>query len=432
MAHRLQKALIAVAGAAVAAMAAGALSASAAEVETETLSRFIVTDSGTRVLTGSASADAVTQGGWYVASDNSLYYYYSDGTHAQDETTLEDGYTYSFAADGALETGWQTVDKKRYYYHEETGQLVFGWVTYLDDLYYVDEEDGKLVGEQTVDGVRYAFDSYGCVKTGWVTFSDGKLFYYDKDANLVTGWKMKSGSTYYLTEKGALTGWQTINGKKYYFSGEGKMQTGLKTIGSDTYYFNPNTGAMRTGWVSVDGTSYYFDPNSGAMVNMGYVPIQLDVPSYKQFDSEWANTTITYSTIGKVGCLVTSIAMKYSYETETTVEPDEMLAFLTFSGDSLQWVSFSNLGYTMEQPSSSLTQSVMQKIYSCLKDGKPVIVGAKTSSGGQHYVVVTGYTGTTGSTLSSENFVIQDPGSSKRDTLDDLFVSYPLLYMIVY
>lgn len=423
---------MAIAGGVAVVMAAGTLSVSAADVQVATLSRFIVTESGNRVLTGSVAADQVTQGGWYVSEDDSLYYYYSDGSYAQDETTLEDGFTYSFAADGALETGWQTVDGKRYYFHEETGKPVLGWISYLNDLYYVDESTGKLTGEQTVDGVRYSFDSYGCVQTGWVTFSDGKLFYYDADADLVTGWKTRSGSTYYLTEKGALTGWQTINGKKYYFSSDGKMQTGLKKIGSDSYYFDPNSGVMCTGWITVSGTSHYFDPNSGAMVNVGYAPIQLDVPSYKQYDAEWANKTITYSTIGKVGCLVTSIAMKYSYEVKDRVEPDEMLALLTFSGDNLQWISFSNLGYTMEQPSSTLTQSVMQKIYNYLKAGNPVIVGAKNSSGGQHYVVVTGYNGSTGSSLSSSAFVIQDPGSSKRDTLDDLFASYGSLYMIVH
>ncbi len=552
MAHRLQKALIALTAGAAVILTSGAIAVSAADMPVATLNRFIITESGNRVLTGSVAADSITQDGWYVANDDSLYYYYSDGSFAQEETTLADGFTYVFAADGALETGWQTVNGIRYYYHEETGQPVFGWISYLGDRYYIDKTAGKLSGEQTIDGTRYLFDEYGAVQTGWITFSDGKLFYYSEDAVMMTGWMTQDSATYYLTPDGAATGWQTIGEKTYYFSAAGEMQTGwqvisdrnyyfgsdgtmqtgwqtisgnhyyfdtngtmqtgwitvnnakyylgtdgkmrtgfqtisdrkyyfgadgtmqtgwqtisgnryyfgsdgtmqtgwltidgakyylgtdgkvrtgLQTISGSKYYFGTN-GTMQTGWITTGGSSYYFDPSTGAMINNGYAPVQLNnVPDYKQFDEAWANKTITYSTIGKVGCLVTSIAMKYSYESHNRVEPDEILSLLTFSGDSLQWVSFSDLGYTMEQPSSALTQSVMRKIYTQLSAGKPVIVGAKNSSGGQHYVVVTGYTGSSDSTFSSSKFVINDPGSSTRDTLDELFAVYSSLYMIVY
>ena len=52
---------------------------------------FVVTESGERVLTDSVSSDQVTQSGWYVSTDDSLYYYYADGSYATDETTLDDG-----------------------------------------------------------------------------------------------------------------------------------------------------------------------------------------------------------------------------------------------------------------------------------------------------------------------------------------------------
>ena len=408
LSHRLKRILLATVGSLLISANFGAISASAAET---------------------AASDEATQVGWYTSEDGKLYYYYEDGTCAQEETTLSDGYTYVFAADGALETGWQTVDGLRYYYDPEIGLPQFGWISYQDCLYYVDEETGKLVGEQEINDVRYAFDEYGCVQTGWVTFSDNTVYYYEEDATVVTGWKTTNGKTYYLTTDGALTGMQEIDGSTYYFDTDGVMQWGWVTLDGDSYYFDEN-GVMQTGWMTISGISYYFD-STGVLVDAGYESIQLDVPDYKQYDAQWANTTITYSTIGKVGCLVTSLAMKYSAENDTEVTPDEILSMLTFSGDDLQWTSYTDLGYTMEKPGSSMTQSVMQTIYTKLLEGKPVIVGAKNSSS-QHYVVVTGYTGSTGASLLASDFLINDPGSSTRTTLSAFLTAYPSLYVIVY
>ncbi|MCC8110590.1 MAG: hypothetical protein LIO74_02835 [Ruminococcus sp.] len=86
----------------------------------------------------------------------------------------------------------------------------------------------------------------------------------------------------------------------------------------------------------------------------------------------------------------------------------------------------------MEQPGMSVTQSVMQTIYTQLSEGTLIIVGAKTSSGGQHWIVVTDYTGSTGSSFSTSNFVINNPGFSSRTTLSEYLAVYPKLYMIVY
>lgn len=617
MALQLRKLLLAAASGLLTALTIGAVSAGAANAETDdiqTLNRFIVTDSGNRVLTGSVSSNQISQTGWYVSNDDNLYYYYSDGSCAQDETTLEDGYTYLFAADGALRTGWQTVEGKRYYYNAEVGTPVFGWLSYHEELYYVDETAGKLTGTQEIDGIPYIFDEYGCVQTGWISYEDGSLYYYDENAVPASGWVTNENGTYYFTADGAAagltvidgsnyyfsqdklmqtgwivtengtmwadangvlavgkaviddksyyfdengvmqtglistkegtyycgtdgvmltglqiisnqihyfspetglmqTGWQTINEKRYYFdltsgvmhtgwiqtdSGkvyltengmatgltavdgvtyyfdpetgamltswqtiDGKLYcfnietgamltgwcihdtdkvyltengaaTGLVEIDGNSYYFLPTTGAMQTGWITIDGTSRYFDLTSGIMTEVGHEAVQLNAPDYKQFDSQWANKKITYSTIGKVGCLATAISMKYSYETGTATTPDKMISKLSFSGDNLLWSSCTDLGYTVEDASGSLTQAQMQQIYNSLQDGTPVIIGAKKSNGGQHYVLVTGYTGSTGTTFSLSNFVINDPGSSKRSRLDEYFAIYPTLYKIIY
>ncbi len=470
------------------------LPAAAAQADNEedatTIHQFVVNKSGERVVTGSMTADEIESEGWYVTDDDTLYYYYADGTYATGDTTLSDGYTYAFAADGALEIGWQTVDGKRYYYSEVSGQPSFGWIAYTGELYYVDEDDGKLVGDVSVDDVRYLFDEYGRVVTGWVTYDDGAIYYYDDDATVMTGWQQNGDDWYYLTSSsGALMGWQTLDGVSYYFGDDGAMATGLTEIDGDTYYFDDNgtmvtgwmtvgskkyyfgtngvavtgwqtidgktyyfsasgatrtglvkidgeqyyfdaSGVMQTGWVTIDGESYYFE-SDGTLSSTGYAPVYLDVVDYKQYDSQWANKTISSQTIGQVGCLVTSIAMKYSYENNTTKTPDAMLSLLSMSGDSVLWSSYTNLGWTLEQP-SSCSQSVLKQIYELLLDDTPVIVGGKKSSGSMHFVIVTGYKGSTSSTLSTSDFVINDPGSSSRTTLAEFFAVYPNIYEMIY
>lgn len=682
MAHKPKKLLWTVAGGLLTAAILGSLAASAADVNdlgAISLNRFVVTESGERVLTDSVSSDQVTQSGWYVSTDDSLYYYYADGSYATDETTLDDGNTYLFGPDGMLKTGWQTVGSKRYYYSTEVGAPEYGWVNYLDHLYYIDQENGKLTGVQEINGIPYTFDDYGCVQTGWITYDDGGTYYYDADAVPAMGWTTLDENTYYFTadgaatgiadvdgskysftadgvlqtggwitsldggtcyasENGALavgmtvldgktyyfnengvmqtgvvatengtyffnadgvqeTGWktfpsegtkcyfapengamavgaQTIDGKNYYFDENGVMQTGWVTIDGKTvyftedgsrfsggllvidgttyycnadgvrqsgwqmidgrrycfdadgtmmtgwisfgngrlfltnvgaaqglqsvdgklyyfsatdssmqtgwmningsyyyfdekdgaaktgwmdvdggkryltekgsasglyqidgksYYFDAKTGLMQTGWITIDGVSHHFDETTGVMTaESGYAKVQLDVPDYKQFDSRWAYKTINYSTIGQVGCLATSLAMKYSYSTGTSTTPDLMLPKLSFSGDDLLWISVPNLGYTLQDVSGTISQSVMKTIYEKLLEGKPVVVGAMKGNGSQHYVVVTGYVGSTGAQFSAANFVMNDPGSNYRTRLNEYLDLFPYLYKLIY
>jgi hypothetical protein len=72
----------------------------------------------------------------------------------------------------------------------------------------------------------------------------------------------------------------------------------------------------------------------------------------------------------------------------------------------------------------------LQKIYDQLKAGKPVLFGAKTAAGGQHWVVITGFKG--GSSMTSSGFTINDPADSSRKTLADLYSDYPYFYKFLY
>ena len=155
-----------------------------------------------------------------------------------------------------------------------------------------------------------------------------------------------------------------------------------------------------------------------------YSSYNLNVVSYKQTDSRWSNKKIGKSTytIGKAGCLITSMSMSESYRRNTTVTPTYIVNNFTFtSSGNMYWPT----NYT-----TSTSSSYLQTIYNNLKINKPTIVGAKKKDGSMHFVIVKGFTGS--NSLSKSNFIINDPGSNTRTTLSEFMATYPNFYKIAY
>ena len=170
----------------------------------------------------------------------------------------------------------------------------------------------------------------------------------------------------------------------------------------------------KTGYVS---RSYLKDPSEVS----SYPALKLSVPDFKQTDSRWSDVIIGNSgkTIGKIGCATTAIAMMQSYRTGTTIYPDAMSKKLNYS-------SSGNVYWPSDYVVTTNGTGYLAKIYDLLKQGKPVLFGAKNSYGGQHWVVITGYKG--GDALFASDFIINDPGSKTRTTLGQFMNSYPVFY----
>ena len=176
---------------------------------------------------------------------------------------------------------------------------------------------------------------------------------------------------------------------------------------------------LKTGYVHSD----YLKGTSSNTVN--YPKISLGVPDFKQTDSRWANVTIGSSgqTIGRIGCATTALAMTESHRTGTTIYPHTMSKKLSYtSGGAVYWPSNYNV--------VTSSNGYHEIIYSVLKSGKPIIVGAKKANGSQHYVVVTGVADS--NILSTSSFYINDPGSNTRTTLNQFFNNYPYFYKMLY
>ena len=177
-------------------------------------------------------------------------------------------------------------------------------------------------------------------------------------------------------------------------------------------YNGSNTGYVHTDFISSDTADV---PN-------GYKSIALNVPYFNQKDSRWANVTLGSSkrTVGNAGCVTTCIAMAESYLYGYSVTPASL-------AKSLKYSSSGDL-YWPESYKAYNSSDYLYKIYNELKSGRPVLVGAKTSSGGQHWVLVTGFTG---GDIKASSFKIQDPGKSSRTKLSEFFKDYPVFYKIM-
>ncbi len=168
----------------------------------------------------------------------------------------------------------------------------------------------------------------------------------------------------------------------------------------------------KTGYVS----SQYLSQSS-------YPARSLSLPSFKQTDSRWANVKIGSSgkTIAQIGCATTAIAMMESYRTGRTIYPDAMSKKLSCSASGdLYWPSDYKAVFSFS----------LSAVYEQLRQGKPVLFGAKKSNGSQHWVVINGYKG--GNSLSASGFTILDPGSNTRTTLQQLLNEYPVFYKYFY
>ncbi|MBB2183572.1 S-layer homology domain-containing protein [Lachnospiraceae bacterium MD1] len=98
-------------------------------------------------------------------------------------------------------------------------------------LYY---KDGKaLTGTQTINGVKYFFNTDGTLKTGWVKDDTGNWRFYSGNTMLVGFWDLGANGnnkTYYFTKDGIMVAgkWLEVDGKWYYLNADGTLARSTK------------------------------------------------------------------------------------------------------------------------------------------------------------------------------------------------------------
>ncbi len=247
-----------------------------------------------------------------------------------------------------------------------------------------------------------------------VEYADGKYGYSHKDYIKTvssTPASVKIGSGTLNVRSGAGTKYSV---KGSLSKGDTVLVLSKTSSWSKILYHGTKTGYVSSKYLSASGDTGH-----------KYTAVKLSVPSFKQTDKRWANVTIGSSgkTIAQIGCVTTGIAMMESYRSDKTIYPDAMSKRLSYdSSGNIYWPSDYNV------VTSSL--AYLTKVYNLLKEGKPVLFGAKKSSGSQHWVVITGYTG--GDTLAASGFTVNDPGSDTRTNLQQFMNVYPVFYKFFY
>ena len=187
-----------------------------------------------------------------------------DGSHVVEVTTSNPAHT-SFTDDTyviRLVGGWQN-DSKGWWYRNADGTYPKSCWKLIDGDYYYFNASGYRV-ENKWQGDYYLGSDGKMVTNAWV--GD---YHVDAKGKYQKGWIKLEEGWYYLGTTGKVqTGWYQWKNVWYYgdpkSENKGLMATGLREIGTKTYYFS-SSGAMQTGWQVIAGSDYYF-ASSGAMV----------------------------------------------------------------------------------------------------------------------------------------------------------------------
>ncbi len=236
--------------------------------------------------------------------------------------------------------------------------------------------------------VQYGKDSYGYCHSNYITPIAG------------TADKVSDNVSYLTVRSGPGTSYARLS---YLEGGEGIVVLSTANGWSRILYHGVKTGYVSSRYLS----------------GKAETGVALNVPSFKQTDSRWANVKIGASgkTMAQIGCATTAIAMMESYRTGSTVYPDAMAKKLKYtSSGSVYWPGH----YIARTDKADLAQ-----IRQLLQAGKPVLFGAKNRYGSQHWVVITGFSG---GELTASNFSIHDPGSHARVNLQQFLNVYPVFY----
>lgn len=245
--------------------------------------------------------------------------------------------------------------------------------------------------------IEYSDGKYGYSSASYITKVGSDIYFVDANGGSLN---VRSGSGTWYSVKDTLSDGEEIN--VLWFTGKW----------AKILYDGNRTGYVHTDYIASDTGD----------IPQGYAAVSLNVPYFNQKDSRWANVTLGSSkrTVGNAGCVTTCIAMAESFLYGYSVTPSSLAKSLNYSSSGdLYWPqsykAYSNSDY-------------LYKIYNELKSGRPVLVGAKTSSGSQHWVLVTGFNG---GQMTASSFKINDPGKSSRTSLSEFLKDFPIFYKIM-
>ena len=153
----------------------------------------------------------------------------------------------------------------RVFRFDQNGYMLTGWVYWDGTWHYHNSAGVQVTGWLDQGGAwYYLMPETGSMATGWTMVAD-RWFYFSDGGVMATGWVSAGTAWYYLDPSGSMhTGWLQLGSRWYMMGEDGTMATGWQHVGNSWYYFDAG-GSMHTGWLQAGATWYYLDGN-GAMV----------------------------------------------------------------------------------------------------------------------------------------------------------------------
>ena len=193
-------------------------------------------------------------------------YHFKNG-YMSESDLVSDGDNYYVAdASGHLtpipDIGWVLAGSD--YYYVQNGAFVKFDIRKINDAYYAFDYNGKMYANG-----EYKFKSITCraradgslYVSQWYQDTDGRWYYYDQDANLVSNKKVEiNKATYLFDTKGALkTNGVIQEGENYYLADENGIwvQTPGWVSKGGCWYYVRNDGSLCKGLLE-DGNAYYY------------------------------------------------------------------------------------------------------------------------------------------------------------------------------
>ena len=211
--------------------------------------------------------------GWHEIGENT-YCFDNNGYMITGKQFINNNY-YLFGTDGILNTssGLVRYGSDTYYILEDHSLKISDWAIIDGKDYYFDASANIVSGKQNIDGINYYFTEDSAkylYKGGLIQARSGEWYYAEPNGQLATSTtKVIYGTTYYFDENSILQsypsqieynkiGWQSIDGSWYYFNQDGSMFTGWLSYAGRKYYLYPD-GRMATGWIVTNNHYQYLD-----------------------------------------------------------------------------------------------------------------------------------------------------------------------------
>ncbi|MDO4466274.1 MAG: RICIN domain-containing protein [Bacillota bacterium] len=149
-------------------------------------------------------------------------------------------------------------------------------------------------------------------------------------------------------EQTILTGVQKVNDYFVIYDDQGNLLKGIQVYHGHAYYLDPSTGAIQTGFVYGQGDKVYYCDEDGriqtGVFTIGKVTVTTDksgnilfsddgdVPYYNQKDPRWANVVVGKGNIGGTGCAMNVMTSIVNYFKGTDYTPDYIARLMYNAG----------------------------------------------------------------------------------------------------